>query len=640
MQTSDRAVLAGRLDASRRAAELAKAKPRRAGDSGDRLFRFRVYPMVQPRQPKKWLRRRNFRLSLGGCGAENTARPHFSRRVGRDRATASVGHASRTAPRNSLDSPSDRKSDRRPTRRTACSTHPTRLRETRASERQLPAKHAPRPLSWRLVRLALRCLAPRQAVGEISMHGRLQETAQFRYAPLRVTVLIGRCLLVCAAAVNLASISASASGAPLSTPPSNRAVKQDGWLTGGELKRQLTQPISMSWTDTPFRRAVQDLATSQRVAILLDRRIDPDQKITLSLSSTPLEEVLARVADDRRAELAQMGPVAYIGPANAARRLRTLAALRTEDAQRLSAERRKPFLAVRPWAWDDLATPRELIGLLAQEAGVEIEGQAQVPHDLWAAQSLPPLSWVDRLTLVAAQFDLTFQFDSGGRIVRLVAIPQDVALRRSYPGGAGAAEKARQWRELAPEATIEVVSGRIVVSGRLEDHERLSGSARPVATKSPATARRPGTRSSHPHGAPGPLGQATGGTGEEAQPALRVGSRGVGEGGHLDHGQRVGRREERNPGRAAHGNAWAGGPLVPPRGASGEDRSEALIESSHRPCLFILATKRTSPKRERGTLPTVPRLRFGLVSRAVCVWAPTALITDRASAASRGGFRR
>jgi hypothetical protein len=131
---------------------------------------------------------------------------------------------------------------------------------------------------------------------------------------------------------------------------------------------------------------------------------------------------------------------------------------------------------------------------LAQEAGVEIQGQSQVPHDLWAAQSLPPLSWIDRLTILSAQFDLTFQFDASGRVVRLVAVPQAVALKRNYPGGTGAIDKAQKWRELAPEASIDVAAGRIVVSGRLEDHERLSGSAKPAATKTTATARRPGTQ--------------------------------------------------------------------------------------------------------------------------------------------------
>ena len=46
---------------------------------------------------------------------------------------------------------------------------------------------------------------------------------------------------------------------------------------------------------------------------------------------------------------------------------------------------------------------------LGQRSGVEITGLEQVPHDLWAAADLPPISLVARLTLIAVQFDLTFK---------------------------------------------------------------------------------------------------------------------------------------------------------------------------------------------------------------------------------------
>ena len=57
-----------------------------------------------------------------------------------------------------------------------------------------------------------------------------------------------------------------------------------------------------------------------------------------------------------------------------------------------------------------------------------IAGLDQVPHDLWAAADLPPMSLVDRLTLIAIQFDLTFTIAADGAQVELVPVPQNLPM--------------------------------------------------------------------------------------------------------------------------------------------------------------------------------------------------------------------
>ena len=102
--------------------------------------------------------------------------------------------------------------------------------------------------------------------------------------------------------------------------------------------------------------------------------------------------------------------------------------------------------------WDDLTEPRQLVDALAEEAGVEILGVERIPHDLWPAADLPPLSWIDRLTLIAAQFELSFELDKTGRRAQLVPMPEDVAVVRSYQAGADAAVVARRWTKALPNA--------------------------------------------------------------------------------------------------------------------------------------------------------------------------------------------
>jgi hypothetical protein len=184
-----------------------------------------------------------------------------------------------------------------------------------------------------------------------------------------------------------------------------------------------------------------------------------------------------------------LGPVVYFGPSDSARYLRTLAALRREELGGLPPAVARQIATTKAMAWDDLAEPRALMTELAQEAGLRIVGFHRVPHDLWAAASLPPLAWTDRLTLLAVQFDLTFRVASDGKGIELVPIPADVAIVRSYDAGRDAQAVAKQYAARAPEAEISVSGNKVVVRGLVEDHERITAARPPAAT--PTSTRPP-----------------------------------------------------------------------------------------------------------------------------------------------------
>jgi hypothetical protein len=83
-----------------------------------------------------------------------------------------------------------------------------------------------------------------------------------------------------------------------------------------------------------------------------------------------------------------------------------------------------------------------------------------VPHDLWAAADLPALAWVDRLTLVAIQFDLTFKISADGRQITLIAVPAEV----SQPSA----------KRATPRKPVPPSRGQVVIS-RLEVQEKPVG---------------------------------------------------------------------------------------------------------------------------------------------------------------------
>ena len=209
------------------------------------------------------------------------------------------------------------------------------------------------------------------------------------------------------------------------------------------------------WSAVPLRQVVRSVSTSQQVAVLLDRRADPDQALDFTLNDVTVEGLLRRIAKDCGLGITMVGPVTYLGPTAAAARLRTIALLRKEEAEKLPAEAGRAWLHSEPLAWDDFARPRELLRGLASAAGIEISGLEQVPHDLWASADLPPLTLVERLTLIAEQFNLTFRVVRDGQGLELVPIPDDLAIVRRYPGGKDPARLAEQWSALVPQAQVK-----------------------------------------------------------------------------------------------------------------------------------------------------------------------------------------
>ena len=111
------------------------------------------------------------------------------------------------------------------------------------------------------------------------------------------------------------------------------------WQTGEQFERQLEQPVGITWSGQALRAGLKSLSERNRVAVLLDRRVDPGQELQLEIKDQTLREAFDRVAEDRRMGLSLLGSVAYFGPTATAERLRTVAALREQEIATLPAVR-------------------------------------------------------------------------------------------------------------------------------------------------------------------------------------------------------------------------------------------------------------------------------------------------------------
>jgi hypothetical protein len=301
----------------------------------------------------------------------------------------------------------------------------------------------------------------------------------------------------CLALLLLLAATVGQAAAPTPAPAGYESI---AWPSGVALKWQLAQPISVQWAEgptwpaPPLRKTLLGLSRANRVAIVIDRRVDPDQKLNLSLRNVPLEDVLRQAAASLGLGMTKLGPVIYFGPLEYTARLRTLAEMHAEEVRALPYEAGRKLTQSDRLAWNDFATPREILGQMAEKSRLQIVGLERVPHDLWAAAELPPLPLVDRLTLLLGQFDLSFQVSPDGDSITLAPLPARVAIVRSYSGGAGAEQLAAKWAAEVPQCEVKASGGKVYVRGLLEDQERIAALSRPggrPSSRPPKTVTHP-----------------------------------------------------------------------------------------------------------------------------------------------------
>jgi hypothetical protein len=245
------------------------------------------------------------------------------------------------------------------------------------------------------------------------------------------------------------------------------------WKTSTAFTQQLKGPVDVQWQDRPLRAGLARLTQTYGVAMFLDRRVNPDQPITVSVHGQSLEELLHAIAHAAEAEISLLGPVVYFGPAEAVKELATLAALRRQDVAKFNAPAKARLLKMAPWQWAELSQPRDLLSELEQLAAVNIQNADLIPLDLWPATNLPPLPWTDRLTLLLFGFGYTCEFNADGTTAQLVPIPSSLLLEKKYTPRGGATELAAQLKRVLPGAKIRIEQSQMIVAARQEDHEKI-----------------------------------------------------------------------------------------------------------------------------------------------------------------------
>lgn len=293
--------------------------------------------------------------------------------------------------------------------------------------------------------------------------------------------------------------------APLMATSLASGMEGGSFVTGDAFWQRLDRVTGIFWTDVPLREGLLRFGRTHDVAVLLDRRCDPDREVTLTIRDRTLREVIATIAQSCGYEVAFVAPIIYVGPVGSAGRLEAIMAARRQDALKMG-KAGLAGLRARSVAWPRLSAPRQLITLWLQEANWEVTNPEEILHDLWPAGALPPMTVVDRLTLLLFQFDQTFELSESGK-VKIVPIPDSVETGRQFFIGPRARILAQQWQKMFPDCRVSVVGDDVIVQGPREALDRLSELLRfERGTSSPRDSRGD-TTSSSPAAAGDPFSQ-------------------------------------------------------------------------------------------------------------------------------------
>jgi hypothetical protein len=228
---------------------------------------------------------------------------------------------------------------------------------------------------------------------------------------------------------------------------------------------------TVHWDKVPLRDALARLENTLDVPIFTDRRVDPNQRISVDIADAASDEVLNQTAAAASLGMSRLGRLVYFGPASAAGQLRTLATIGDEAIAKLPDKMRSAAKVKQSLNWSRLAEPRQLVTKLVEGRGLRLAGAERIPHDLWPAGSLPDLSLAEQLAVILIGFDLTFAVELREGVIKVVPISGPVTIRRHYrlPRDVEFDQLKERFRG------IELRDSRrdVIFDGSAEDHERL-----------------------------------------------------------------------------------------------------------------------------------------------------------------------
>ena len=241
-------------------------------------------------------------------------------------------------------------------------------------------------------------------------------------------------------------------------------------LANARFEQQLRALISTRW-NLPLKAVLNSISETQRVAIFLDRRINPSQKIQLEVHDKSMSATLVQIADQANAQISYIRNVIYIGPKKTTHLLATVVAIHAKQHRQIQAENTRVFTTSKSTQWNRLSQPQSIVAAIAETANARITNIETIPFDLWDKQALPNLPFAMRMSIVLAGFDLTYQINNDTSIT-LIPFPAEAKYQKTFSTDVSAANLNRI-KNSFPSLKITNNNEQLVASGRWEEIAEL-----------------------------------------------------------------------------------------------------------------------------------------------------------------------
>jgi hypothetical protein len=180
---------------------------------------------------------------------------------------------------------------------------------------------------------------------------------------------------------------------------------------------------SIHWQGVSLKDAVARLRPLFDQSVFVDRRVDPDARVSLDVEAASAEQVLTALGLEHQLAVGRLGRVLYLGPTASADQLKQIALLREKEAARLQGDLRTSLAGRSSLSWPRLSEPRQLVISIANQSGWRISNPEKLPHDLWDAGELTELTTIERLSLLLIGFNQTFELKPVARTIQIVDLP-------------------------------------------------------------------------------------------------------------------------------------------------------------------------------------------------------------------------
>jgi hypothetical protein len=251
---------------------------------------------------------------------------------------------------------------------------------------------------------------------------------------------------------------------------------------GRDYRLALDANTSATWQAVPLQQGLQSLSESHQVAIFLDRRIDPDQRIDFVCHDESLQQFVIQLAAEIGCGVCLEANVIYFGPPETTDTIPVLLQFQRRRIDGFSQAEKRVLLAAKTLEWPLLAQPQQIVRQCISQYSIKQSQLDKIPHDLWNAGRLPANVLHEQLTLLLAGFDLTFSID-GLDSIHVIETPFDRAIPFEYSVQGNQLQLLKTLSANMPQASFDFQSGHVNVTASLSEHAVIYQQLNPLVVK-------------------------------------------------------------------------------------------------------------------------------------------------------------